>query len=77
MAKKQVKESLSLMEMFTKEILLMVNSTEKENTYLLDQVKFMKEISWKTIFKDKVKLCGQTEQLTKEDFQMGNRKDTE
>ena len=44
MAKKRVKESLSLMEMF------------------------MKEISWKTIYKDKVKLCGQTAQLTKEDF---------
>ena len=35
MAKKRVKESLSLMEMFMKEILLMVNSMEKENTYLL------------------------------------------
>ena len=29
--------------------------------------KFIKEISWITIFKDKVKLCGQTER-TKEDF---------
>ena len=68
MAKRRVKESLSLMEMFMKEILLMVNSMEKENTYLLDQENFTKEISWKTIYKDKVKLCGQTAQLTKEDF---------
>ena len=54
MAKKQVKENLSSMEMFTKETLLMVNSMEKENTLLLDQVKYTKVISWKTIFKDKV-----------------------
>ena len=46
----------------------MDKSMEKENTYLLDQEKFTKEISWKTIYKDKVKLCGQTAQLTKEDF---------
>ena len=68
MAKKQVKENLSSMEMFTKETLLMVNSMEKENTLLLDQVKYTKEISWKTIFKDKVELCGQMAQLMKEDF---------
>jgi hypothetical protein len=68
MAKKQVKENLSSMEMFTKETLSMVNSMEKENTYLLDQVKYTKEISLKTIFKDKVKLYGQMEQLMKEDF---------
>jgi len=68
MAKKQVKENLSSMEMFTKETLLMVNSMEKENTLLLDQVKYTKVISWKTIFKDKVELCGQMAQLMKEDF---------
>ena len=68
MGKKQAKENLSSMEMFTKETLSMVNSMEKENTLLLDQVKYTKVISWRTIFKDKVKLCGQTAQLTKEDF---------
>ena len=45
MAKKQAKENLSSMEMFTKEILLMVNSTEKESIHLLDQEKFTKGIS--------------------------------
>lgn len=68
MAKKQEKGNSNSMEMFMKEILLMVNSMEKENTYLLDQVKYMKEISQKTIFKDKVKLYGLMVQLTKEDF---------
>lgn len=55
MGKKQAKENLSSMEMFTKEILLMVNSTEKEITHLLDQEKFMKGILWRIIFRDKVK----------------------
>ena len=68
MAKKQAKENLSSMEMFTKEILLMVNSTEKESTHLLDQEKFTKGISQKTIFRDKEKLYGLTAQVTKVDF---------
>ena len=68
MGKKQAKENLSSMEMFTKEILSMVNSTEKEITHLLDQEKFMKGILWRIIFRDKVKQYGLTAQIMKVDF---------
>lgn len=55
MDKKQVKENLSSMEIFTKETLLTDNSTAKENTRLRDQGKYMKEIFLKIIYKVKAK----------------------
>lgn len=55
MDKKQEKENSNSTEMFTKETLLMGNSMAKVNIYLLDQVKYMKVISLKTIYKVKAK----------------------
>lgn len=74
MDRKREKENLSLMAIFMKGILLMVNSMEKENTLSLDLVKFMKAILLRTISKDRVKSCGLMAQLMKVGSSMVNRK---
>jgi len=49
MDKKLVKVNFNLEEMYMKESLLMDNSMEKENIFLLNQERFMKEISLRII----------------------------